>query len=105
MIFSPAHGDTGFTVLLFDEFMRRTIPEGNPLLPATTLIKSECNQPSKSLSPRLKPKPSTQHQTKMAGLRLNKQRGEPELGALLLVVCVALTIIAGPAVILARSKC
>ncbi len=26
MIYSPAHGDTGFTVPLFDEFMRRTIP-------------------------------------------------------------------------------
>jgi hypothetical protein len=27
MIFSPAHGDTAFTVPLFDEFMRRAIPE------------------------------------------------------------------------------
>lgn len=27
MIYSPAHGDTAFTVPLFDEFMRRTIPE------------------------------------------------------------------------------
>ena len=27
MIFSPAHGDTAFTVPLFDEFLRRTIPE------------------------------------------------------------------------------
>ena len=26
MIFSPAHGDTAFTVPLFDQFMRRTIP-------------------------------------------------------------------------------
>lgn len=26
MIFSPAHGDTAFTVPLFDEFMKRTIP-------------------------------------------------------------------------------
>ena len=26
MIYSPAHGDTGFTVPLFDEFMRRTVP-------------------------------------------------------------------------------
>lgn len=26
MIWSPAHGDTGFTVPLFDEFMKRTIP-------------------------------------------------------------------------------
>jgi hypothetical protein len=28
MIYSPAHGDTAFTVPLFDEFMRRVIPEG-----------------------------------------------------------------------------
>jgi len=27
MIYSPAHGDTAFTVPLFDEFMRRAIPE------------------------------------------------------------------------------
>ncbi len=27
MIFSPAHGDTAFTVPLFDEFMRRAMPE------------------------------------------------------------------------------
>jgi hypothetical protein len=27
MIYSPAHGDMAFTVPLFDEFMRRTIPE------------------------------------------------------------------------------
>ncbi|MBU6429033.1 MAG: ATP-binding protein [Cyanobacteria bacterium REEB65] len=27
MIYSPAHGDTAFTVPLFDEFMKRTIPE------------------------------------------------------------------------------
>lgn len=26
MIYSPAHGDTGFTVPLFDEFMKRTMP-------------------------------------------------------------------------------
>lgn len=30
MIWSPAHGDTAFTVPLFDEFMRRTIPELDP---------------------------------------------------------------------------
>jgi len=29
MIFSPAHGDMEFTVPLFDEFMKRTIPEFN----------------------------------------------------------------------------
>ncbi len=27
MIYSPAHGDTAFTVPLFDEFMRRIMPE------------------------------------------------------------------------------
>ncbi len=27
MIWSPAHGDTGFTVPLFDEFMKRTMPD------------------------------------------------------------------------------
>ncbi len=26
MLYSPAHGDTGFTVPMFDEFMRRTMP-------------------------------------------------------------------------------
>ena len=28
MIYSPAHGDTAFTVPLFDQFMRRTMPDG-----------------------------------------------------------------------------
>ncbi len=28
MIYSPAHGDTAFTVPLFDEFMKRTMPNG-----------------------------------------------------------------------------
>jgi len=27
MIFSPAHGDTAFTVPLFDGFMKRTMPD------------------------------------------------------------------------------
>ena len=27
MIYSPAHGDTAFTVPLFDEFMKRTMPD------------------------------------------------------------------------------
>jgi hypothetical protein len=27
IIYSPAHGDTDFTVPLFDEFMRRAMPE------------------------------------------------------------------------------
>lgn len=27
MIYSPQHGDTAFTVPLFDEFMKRIIPE------------------------------------------------------------------------------
>ncbi len=26
MIYSPAHGDTSFTVPMFDEFMRRSMP-------------------------------------------------------------------------------
>lgn len=30
MIWSPAHGDTAFTVPMFDEFMRRAIPTWNP---------------------------------------------------------------------------
>lgn len=30
MIFSPAHGDTAFTVPLFDEFMKRIMPEMKP---------------------------------------------------------------------------
>jgi hypothetical protein len=29
MIYSPAHGDTAFTVPLFDGFMKRTMPEWN----------------------------------------------------------------------------
>ena len=28
MLYSPAHGDTAFTVPLFDAFMRRVMPEG-----------------------------------------------------------------------------
>ncbi len=28
MIYSPAHGDTAFTVPLFDEFLRRALPAG-----------------------------------------------------------------------------
>jgi hypothetical protein len=35
MIFSPQHGDTAFTVPMFDEFMRRSMPEwapGSPLV-------------------------------------------------------------------------
>jgi len=27
MVYSPAHGDTAFTVPLFDDFMRRTMPD------------------------------------------------------------------------------
>jgi DNA-binding CsgD family transcriptional regulator len=30
MIYSPAHGDTAFTVPLFDEYLRRTIPDWTP---------------------------------------------------------------------------
>ena len=32
MIYSPAHGDTAFTVPLFDEYLRRTIPNWHPRL-------------------------------------------------------------------------
>ena len=28
MLYSPAHGDTAFTVPLFDAFMRRVMPNG-----------------------------------------------------------------------------
>jgi hypothetical protein len=30
MIFSPQHGDTAFTVPMFDEFMRRSMPDWEP---------------------------------------------------------------------------
>ena len=30
MIFSPAHGDTAFTVPLFDDYLRRTMPTWTP---------------------------------------------------------------------------
>ena len=33
MIYSPAHGDTAFTVPLFDDFMRRTLPGTEARLP------------------------------------------------------------------------
>jgi hypothetical protein len=32
MIFSPQHGDTAFTVPMFDQFMRRTLPDWKPAL-------------------------------------------------------------------------
>ncbi len=35
MIYSPAHGDTAFTVPLFDDFMRRTMPLPPPKPPRT----------------------------------------------------------------------
>ena len=28
MVYSPAHGDTSFTVPLFDEYMKRVMPDG-----------------------------------------------------------------------------
>ena len=34
MIYSPAHGDTAFTVPLFDEFMKRIMPAFNRAKPA-----------------------------------------------------------------------
>jgi hypothetical protein len=30
MLYSPAHGDTAFTVPLFDEFMKREMPDWTP---------------------------------------------------------------------------
>jgi len=27
MVYSPAHGDTAFTVPMFDEYLRRTMPD------------------------------------------------------------------------------
>lgn len=30
MVYSPSHGEMAFTVPLFDEFMRRTMPEFEP---------------------------------------------------------------------------
>ena len=30
MIYSPAHGDTAFTVPMFDRFLKRTAPDGDP---------------------------------------------------------------------------
>jgi hypothetical protein len=35
MVWSPAHGDTAFTVPLFDEFMHRTMPDWAPPQPRT----------------------------------------------------------------------
>jgi hypothetical protein len=39
MIWSPAHGDTAFTVPMFDEFMRRAIPNWNPSQSSNGLVK------------------------------------------------------------------
>jgi hypothetical protein len=33
MVYSPQHGDTAFTVPMFDQFMRRTMPEWTPAGP------------------------------------------------------------------------
>jgi len=35
MVYSPQHGDTAFTVPMFDEFMRRSMPEWTPPTPGT----------------------------------------------------------------------
>lgn len=35
MIWSPAHGDTAFTVPMFDEFMRRAMPQWKPVIAVT----------------------------------------------------------------------
>ncbi len=34
MVYSPQHGDTAFTVPMFDEFMRRSMPDWTPAKPA-----------------------------------------------------------------------
>jgi hypothetical protein len=34
MVYSPQHGDTAFTVPMFDEFMRRSMPDWTPAAPA-----------------------------------------------------------------------
>jgi hypothetical protein len=43
MIYSPQHGDTAFTVPMFDEFMRRTMPHWKP----GGQLASESKQPAK----------------------------------------------------------
>jgi DNA-binding CsgD family transcriptional regulator len=35
MLYSPQHGDTAFTVPMFDEFMRRSMPDWTPSVPST----------------------------------------------------------------------
>jgi hypothetical protein len=44
MIYSPAHGDMAFTVPLFDEFMRRAIPEFQPKTKKTPSAKEKHKQ-------------------------------------------------------------
>ena len=39
MIFSPQHGDTAFTVPMFDEFMLRSIPNWTPNPPTTARVR------------------------------------------------------------------
>jgi hypothetical protein len=33
MIYSPAHGNTAFTVPLFEEFLKREIPDSDAMVP------------------------------------------------------------------------
>lgn len=44
MIFSPQHGDTAFTVPMFDEFMRRSMPGWTASLPPATEPRPSGNQ-------------------------------------------------------------
>lgn len=46
MIWSPAHGDTAFTVPMFDEFMRRAMPQWMPVI-AVTLPKLRSKRSSR----------------------------------------------------------
>ncbi|HZT51439.1 MAG TPA: ATP-binding protein [Stellaceae bacterium] len=44
MAFAPAHGDTAFTVPMFDDFMRRVMPEFNPRPPRKRSKKDEADK-------------------------------------------------------------
>ena len=35
MVYSPQHGDTAFTVPMFDDFMRRSMPDWPPSAPSS----------------------------------------------------------------------
>jgi hypothetical protein len=42
MAYAPAHGDTAFTVPMFDDFMRRAIPHFTPRPPRAKRTKLDC---------------------------------------------------------------